>query len=104
MLCAWGLRGGVGDDGFAVADDDVLTCERLELGGQITGATILVAAALGAGLAGRRLVERNVPPRVFDLATGDGLNSGGRVLVLDPVDDVVGCREFWFRVPSRRPS
>jgi hypothetical protein len=44
MLCAWGLRGGVGDDGFAVADDDVLTCERLELGGQITGATMLVNA------------------------------------------------------------
>src|SRR6476620_2819394 len=42
MLCASGLRGGVGDDRFAVADDDALTGERLELGGQIAGATILV--------------------------------------------------------------
>ena len=30
-----GLGGGVGDDGFAVADGDVLAGERLQLGGQI---------------------------------------------------------------------
>jgi hypothetical protein len=35
---------GVGDDGFSVADDDVLASEGLELGGQIVGAAVLVDA------------------------------------------------------------
>ena len=61
MLCASGLRGGVGDDGFAVADDDVLTCERLELGGQITGATMLVDA--GFVVCGPELAEAEVGVR-----------------------------------------
>jgi hypothetical protein len=37
-----GSGGFVGDDRFAVADDDVLAGERLKLGGQITGAVLLV--------------------------------------------------------------
>jgi hypothetical protein len=41
-----GLRGGVGDDGFAVADHDVLASERLQLGGQIAGAAVFVDAGL----------------------------------------------------------
>jgi hypothetical protein len=39
-----GLRGGVGDDGFAVADGDVLAGERLQLVGQIAGAAMFVDA------------------------------------------------------------
>src|SRR6478672_9666249 len=37
-----GSGGGVGDDRFAVADGDVLAGERLELGGQVAGAAMLV--------------------------------------------------------------
>ena len=38
-----GLGGGAGDDHrFAVADDDVLAGERLELGGEVAGAPMLV--------------------------------------------------------------
>ena len=44
MLCPFGLGlgGGVGDDGFAVADGDVLAGERLQLGGQVAGAAVFV--------------------------------------------------------------
>src|SRR6478736_1281344 len=37
-----GSCGGIGDDGFTVADDDVLAGERLELGDQIAGAAVHV--------------------------------------------------------------
>src|SRR6478736_6267197 len=37
-----GSCGGIGDDGFTVADDDVLAGERLELGDQIAGAAVFV--------------------------------------------------------------
>jgi hypothetical protein len=40
--CGFGSGGGVGDDRFAVADGDVLAGERLELGGQIAGAAVLL--------------------------------------------------------------
>lgn len=41
MLCWCGFGSGsdVGDDGFAVADSDVLASERLELIGEIAGLT-----------------------------------------------------------------
>ena len=38
----FGSGGGVGDDGFAVADGDVLTGECLELGGEVAGAAVFV--------------------------------------------------------------
>src|SRR6185369_7802714 len=37
-----GSCGGIGDDGFTVADDDVLAGERLELGDQIAGTAVFV--------------------------------------------------------------
>jgi hypothetical protein len=34
--------GGVGDDGLAIADDDLLAGECLQLGGQIVGTAVFV--------------------------------------------------------------
>ena len=61
-----GSGGGVGDDGFAVADGDVLAGERLELGGEVAGAAVFVLSGIRSSRARGHKIWRR------------GLTAGGR--------------------------
>ena len=77
MLCCVAIRSGgvVGDDRFAVADDDVLSCERLELGGEVAGAAVFVDP--GFVVAGPEVAKSGVGVRQQVVDDGQHRIAGG---------------------------